>query len=75
MWRRLVAMMRTDGPGPGPATSPLKARFRPDVSPLVEVPFAPNPGNLRMFEYLPSALKRGAPLVAILHGCGQTSRL
>jgi len=73
MWRRLVAMMRTDGPGPGPATSPLKARPRPDVSPLVEVPFAPNPGNLRMFEYLPSALKRGAPLVAILHGCGQTA--
>ena len=73
MWRKLVAMMRTDGPGAGPAASPLKARPRPDASPLVEAEFAPNPGNLRMFEYLPPNLKRGAPLVVILHGCGQTA--
>ena len=77
MWRKLVAMMRFDGPGAGPATSPLKARPRPDVrpdaSPLVEAAFAPNPGNLRMFEYLPPGLKKGAPMVVVLHGCGQTA--
>jgi feruloyl esterase len=35
--------------------------------------FEPNPGNLRMFQYLPRNLKPGAPLVVILHGCGQTA--
>jgi len=43
------------------------------VTPLAEAPFAPNPGNLRMFRYLPRGLKAGAPLVVVLHGCGQTA--
>ena len=43
------------------------------MTPLAEAPFAPNPGNLRMFRYLPRGLKAGAPLVVVLHGCGQTA--
>src|SRR5436305_14661874 len=73
MWRRLVTSMRFDGFGPGLKTGPLQARTSPQVTPLAEAPFAPNPGNLRMFRYLPRGLKAGAPLVVVLHGCGQTA--
>ena len=65
--------MRFDGFGPGVKTSPFKVRPAPRVTPLAEAPFAPNPGNLRMFRYLPRGLKAGAPLVVVLHGCGQTA--
>jgi poly(hydroxyalkanoate) depolymerase family esterase len=73
MWQKLVALMRFDGFGPGVKTNPLKARPTPRVTSLAEAPFAPNPGNLRMFRYLPRGLKAGAPLVVVLHGCGQTA--
>ena len=33
--------------------------------------FAPNPGNLRMFKYVPDRLPPGSPLVVALHGCTQ----
>jgi poly(hydroxyalkanoate) depolymerase family esterase len=39
----------------------------------VEAEFTPNPGNLRMFHYVPAELKPGAALVVALHGCGQTA--
>ena len=68
MWRKLVAFMRLGddvGPSPGKARQPVPA--------LTEVPFAPNPGNLRMFQHLPPRMRIGAPLVVILHGCGQTA--
>ncbi len=35
--------------------------------------FGANPGRLRMFTYLPERLPRSAPLVVVLHGCGQTA--
>ncbi|SOC39967.1 poly(hydroxyalkanoate) depolymerase family esterase [Rhizobium subbaraonis] len=35
--------------------------------------FGSNPGNLRMFEYVPEALPAEAPLVVVLHGCRQTA--
>jgi poly(hydroxyalkanoate) depolymerase family esterase len=73
MLRKLVAFMRFDGFGPGTKRAPLKARPAPHVTPLAEAPFAPNPGNLRMFRYLPRGLKAGAPLVVVLHGCGQSA--
>src|SRR2546430_12343739 len=66
MWRKLVASMRLDA---DLKPSPLKT----PVSPLTEVSFAPNPGNLRMFQYLPPGVGTGAALVVILHGCGQTA--
>lgn len=44
------------------------------TSPLVEcAPCGSNPGNLRMFQYIPRGLASSAPLIVILHGCGQTA--
>ena len=34
--------------------------------------FGANPGNLRMFKYLPAGLAANPPLVVVLHGCTQT---
>jgi poly(hydroxyalkanoate) depolymerase family esterase len=43
-------------------------------SPLVEVKeFGTNPGDLRMFSYVPANLKPPFALVVVLHGCGQTA--
>jgi poly(hydroxyalkanoate) depolymerase family esterase len=71
MWQKLVAWMRFDGLKPGVKLP--KPRPAPATAPLAEAPFSPNPGNLRMFRYLPKALKAGAPLVVVLHGCGQSA--
>jgi poly(hydroxyalkanoate) depolymerase family esterase len=35
--------------------------------------FGSNPGSLRMLEYVPPGLRPGAPLVVVLHGCGQSA--
>jgi poly(hydroxyalkanoate) depolymerase family esterase len=35
--------------------------------------FGSNPGNLRMFTYVPEHLQPGAPLVVVLHGCAQSA--
>jgi poly(hydroxyalkanoate) depolymerase family esterase len=32
-----------------------------------------NPGNLVMFKFVPDGLPSGAPLVVVLHGCGQSA--
>ena len=43
-------------------------------SPLVETTgFGPNPGNLRMFSFVPHNLQPAPGLVVVLHGCGQTA--
>ena len=36
-----------------------------------EVGFGSNPGNLRMFSYIPANQVHGAPLIVVLHGCKQ----
>jgi feruloyl esterase len=43
------------------------------VAPMEDIPeFGSNPGRLRMLAYAPSGGARaGAPLVVVLHGCGQ----
>ena len=48
---------------------------RPEVGGrLVEVrDFGPNPGNLRMFAFVPQQLQASRALVVVLHGCGQTA--
>ena len=61
--------MRSDGLKPGVPP----ARPAPPANPFVQAPFTPNPGNLRLFVHLPRGLKAGAPLVVVLHGCGQTA--
>jgi poly(3-hydroxybutyrate) depolymerase len=57
-----------------PKPDPLRRRpsiLVPDV--VEESDFGPNPGHLRLLRYIPPRLKRGAPLVVVLHGCGQTA--
>ena len=34
-----------------------------------DVSFGNNPGNLRMFKFVPDGLAAGRPLVVALHGC------
>jgi len=36
--------------------------------------FGANPGALRMWTWAPTDLPRGAPLVVVLHGCGQSAQ-
>ncbi|MGV8939222.1 MAG: alpha/beta hydrolase family esterase [Allorhizobium sp.] len=49
-------------------------RVAPPATRLSEViTFGSNPGQLRMLEYVPPKLGRGAPLVVVLHGCRQTA--
>jgi poly(hydroxyalkanoate) depolymerase family esterase len=48
-----------------PVQSPTEPRERTD--------FGRNPGNLRMFAYVPEGLPSGAPLVVALHGCDQNA--
>src|ERR1700722_15279249 len=45
-----------------------------DRSPLVEIAdFGDNPGDLRMFAFVPDHLQPKPALVVVLHGCGQTA--
>jgi len=45
-----------------------------DRSPLVEIAdFGDNPGDLRMFAFVPDQLQPRPALVVVLHGCGQTA--
>jgi len=41
------------------------------AEPREERGFGSNPGNLRMFSYVPANLPAGAPLIVVLHGCKQ----
>ena len=73
MWQRLLGCMRFDGFGPGGKPNPFRRQDTPAVTALTETAFSLNPGNLRMFSHVPPDLKPGAPLVVVLHGCGQTA--
>lgn len=46
-----------------------------DVSSALEevTGFGDNPGNLRMFAFVPAQLQKPRALVVVLHGCGQTA--
>lgn len=50
--------------------------LQPSVGGLIEVPeFGSNPGQLSMFVHLPPMPPApGAPLLVLLHGCGQTAQ-
>ena len=54
---------------------PLARSIRSPVrSPLIEVArFGTNPGNLRMYAFVPPSLQYSRALVVVLHGCGQTA--
>ena len=38
-----------------------------------EPSFGSNPGNLTMYSYVPASMPSSAPVVVVLHGCGQTA--
>jgi feruloyl esterase len=58
-------------PGLADGFQPTQA---PVHTPLTEVQgLADNPGNLRMFSYVPAELGPDRPLVVVLHGCKQTA--
>src|SRR5437762_2061912 len=42
-------------------------------TPVAVAAFGSNPGNLRMYEYVPAGLPASAPLVVGLHGCGESA--
>lgn len=49
-------------------------RAQPRGSRLAEtLSFGPNPGDLRMFTFVPAGLAAKAPLVVVLHGCTQSA--
>jgi poly(hydroxyalkanoate) depolymerase family esterase len=51
-----------------------RSALRPQHSPLIETSeFGINPGDLRMFAYVPENLQPAPALVVVLHGCGQTA--
>jgi poly(hydroxyalkanoate) depolymerase family esterase len=49
--------------------------LRPNLSsPLIEsTGFGSNPGDLRMFSFVPDQRQKAPALVVVLHGCGQTA--
>jgi poly(hydroxyalkanoate) depolymerase family esterase len=63
-WEKLLrAARRARAPDPGAAPSRLQEVHG----------FGSNPGNLRMFSYLPTRLEADPALVVVLHGCTQTA--
>jgi poly(hydroxyalkanoate) depolymerase family esterase len=63
--RRWDALMRAAKPADAPQAGPTR---------LEEVSgFGSNPGNLRMFSYVPQRLAGEPALVVVLHGCTQTA--
>ena len=52
-----------------PLTEPLTTALHPHVPAARE--FSPNPGELTLHSFQPHHLPMGAPLVVLLHGCGQ----
>lgn len=44
------------------------------AAPVEVTDFGSNPGNLRMFKYVPGGLPASSPLVVVLHGCTQNAR-
>jgi poly(hydroxyalkanoate) depolymerase family esterase len=52
--------------------SPPLGESPPPTGPLSEINgFGDNPGRLRLLALAPPGLRRGAPLLMLLHGCGQ----
>ncbi|MET0252240.1 MAG: PHB depolymerase family esterase [Novosphingobium sp.] len=60
---------------PRPAATPAAlAAAAPIVGQRVEVTgFGSNPGNLKMYEFIPAGMPSDAPLVVVMHGCSQNA--
>lgn len=65
-WEQLLATLAT--------VKAWSDKVDSQASRLIEVgEFGSNPGNLRMFAYVPADLPPAAPLVVLLHGCTQSA--
>jgi poly(hydroxyalkanoate) depolymerase family esterase len=62
-WRKLIQIWERGRGTDGPVRTPLREVHG----------FGSNPGNLRMFRYLPPKLAENPALVVVLHGCTQTA--
>ncbi|MFE4293116.1 PHB depolymerase family esterase [Streptomyces sp. NPDC056647] len=77
----LVGLLGVGGPGfvsearaEAGAGAGAKAGAEAPTASLTEVTgFGTNPGNLRMFRYVPDGLPAGRPLVVAIHGCTQSA--
>lgn len=58
---------------PPPEDGPAVAGVTQAVTLTQVTGFGSNPGNLKMFVFVPSGLPSGAPLVVVLHGCTETA--
>lgn len=61
-WESLMTQVFAE---PAAAVRPAEDGFRRIIG------FGGNPGHLRLWAYVPQGLAPGAPLVVVLHGCGQ----
>jgi poly(hydroxyalkanoate) depolymerase family esterase len=71
MLRKWAAFMRFKGFEPHGRHAPRRASSAMTLVSETALAGA-NPGNLRMFSFVPEGL-RDAPLVVVLHGCGQSA--
>ena len=76
--RDTVAKLARNGDWPKLLAGAARGRMRrepgPASTPLQEVHgFGTNPGDLRMFAYLPRTLASRPALMVVLHGCAQTA--
>ena len=51
----------------------MSTRKHPAATLKIYPGFGTNPGGLDMFAYVPEGLPKNAPLVVVLHGCGQSA--
>jgi poly(hydroxyalkanoate) depolymerase family esterase len=69
-----LALASCSGGAPGESGAEPTASVSAASTALVQVSsFGTNPGNLLMFDYVPSGMPAKAPLVLALHGCTETA--
>lgn len=65
-WEQMTALL-SEGQAAGPSTGAVPSRLKEERD------FGSNPGNLRLWTYVPANLPAGAALVVVLHGCKQNA--
>jgi feruloyl esterase len=70
-WQKFSGLKKFSG---SRSASGSKPSLGSEATPLTEAHHPePNPGNLRMFTYVPAPAAETQALVVVLHGCGQTA--
>ncbi len=71
MLRCSIILARVIGKAYSPGMTYIDSGLAPPRLAARDTDFSPNPASLTMQYYLPPGLRRGAPLVVLLHGCRQ----